>query len=127
LDCSINATSVTHETYKQNIRASSLQNNDANVHRTNNDLEGYHNRVFKKFGRRPNFWKFIKRLQEEQLSQDQLFSAINNGTAVLRQRAPKYRSTERTVRLAREDLEAQRITSLDFLERVSVAIANNGI
>jgi hypothetical protein len=76
--------------------------------------------------KKPNFWRFIKILQEEQLSQDQLFNCINEG-GILRPRAFKYRRTESVIREARTAWENQNIDTIEFLSRVSVAIASNTV
>jgi len=101
-------------------------NDDAAVHRTNNDLEGYHLRLLFKFDRKPNFWKFIQLLQQEQLTQDHQFNLIDEG-GKMRPRGRIYRQNEANIRIAKIDLQNQVITPLEFLNRVSMAIASNNI
>jgi len=97
---------------------------DAGMHRTNNDLEGYHLRLLLKFGKKPNFWKFIEQLQSEQLYQDQMFSSIDQGIR-MRPRGLANRDNEERIRISRNELQNQTITPLVFLQRVSTVIAPN--
>ena len=97
---------------------------DAGMHRTNNDLEGYHLRLLLKFGKKPNFWKFIEQLQSEQLYQDQMFSSIDQGIK-MRPRGLANRDNEERIRIAINELQNQTITPLVFLQRVSTVIAPN--
>jgi len=112
-----------------NVNFPNMENlDDAGMHRTNNDLEGYHLRLLLKFGKKPNFWKFIEQLQSEQLSQDQMFNNIDQGIRIRPRGVASYRNNdEERIRHSRNDLLNQTITPLVFLQRVSIAIAPNHI
>jgi hypothetical protein len=96
------------------------------IHRTNNDLEGHHYSLSKRFGTSPNFWKFVNKLKEEQIIEDQKFASIEAGNPVTR-RLLKYRTAEIRIKAARENFAAQRINARAFLLQVTVAIVNEHI
>jgi hypothetical protein len=96
------------------------------IHRTNNDLEGYHYRLSQNFGTSPNFWKFVIKLQNEQKLEDQRFASIEAGNPVTK-RLLKYRNAELRIKAARENLAAHRIDVKVFLSQVSIAIVNERI
>jgi hypothetical protein len=93
--------------------------------RTNNDIEGYHNRLKERLPNRSgtNFWVFMKALQKEEDSQTHILTQMRHG-GVMRPRSSFYAVIENSISFNMNEYNQNRINHLQLLTVVSELIGN---
>jgi hypothetical protein len=92
-------------------------------HRTNNDLEGWHNRFKNIVARhRPNIWKLLNCLIQEQASTEVIMLQIAAGQNVQQQNS-RYKNIHRRMKRLRRRYNRGNITLIQFISGISYNLA----
>lgn len=92
---------------------------DENGPRTNNDVEGYHSKLQKRFGQHPNLWKFITQLKEEEQCQDVRQRRLEANKLVERNRAKVDVERDFKILCFKLEFEQKKININTLIEKLS--------
>lgn len=88
--------------------------------RTTSALESYNSKLGKKIAAKGNFFKFVGAIIEEELVVGRdLSRMIETGGAVKPSRKLKYKDRDAMITTATQDLESEKITTMEFLNRIT--------
>ena len=90
------------------------------VRRTNSEVECYHWGLLRKIHfRHPNFWVFVRKLKEIAYSYSVEMKQANDGQDTRRKRCKLSITIDRTIRANEEKLQEGRISTMDFLKKMT--------
>lgn len=90
--------------------------------RTTSNLESYNSRLLQNLPKKGNFYKFMKRIADEELAQSHdmaLLVESGGGTVARLARKRKYKDKDTLIKEATDFLERGSITTMEFLRRVT--------